>query len=30
MNALIAVLINKKTILVANEGRLLKKCFLGF
>ena len=30
MNALIAVLKNKKTILVANEGRLLKKCFLGF
>ncbi len=30
MNALIAVLKDKKTILVANEARLLKKCFLGF
>ncbi len=30
MNALITAVKNKKTILVANEGRLLKKCFLGF
>ena len=29
MNALIAAIIDKKTILVANEGRLLKKFFLG-
>ncbi len=30
MNAFIAAVIEKKTILVANEGRLLKKSFLGF
>ena len=30
MNAFIAAVINKKTILTANDGRLLKKCFLGF
>ncbi len=30
MNAFIAAVIEKKTILIANEGRLLKKCFLGF
>ena len=29
MNALIAAVLEKKTILVANEGRLLKKSFLG-
>jgi hypothetical protein len=30
MNAFIAAVIEKKTILIANEGRLLKKSFLGF
>jgi|TARA_B110000211_G_scaffold212929_1_gene252952 hypothetical protein len=30
MNAFIAAVIEKKTILTANEGRLLKKSFLGF
>ena len=30
MNALFAVVRDKKTILIANEGRLLKKCLLGF
>ena len=30
MNALLAVVRDKKTILIANEGRLLKKCLLGF
>ena len=30
MNAFIAAVIEKKTILIENEGRLLKKCFLGF
>jgi len=30
MNAFIAAVIEKKTILIANEARLLKKCFLGF
>lgn len=30
MNALIAALFDKKTILIANEARLLKKAFLGF
>ena len=30
MNAFIAAVIQKKTILIANEGRLLKKSFLGF
>ena len=30
MNAFIAAVIDKKTILTANEGRLLKKSFLGF
>ncbi|MBS91831.1 MAG: hypothetical protein CMM95_02105 [Rickettsiales bacterium] len=30
MNALLAVVKDKKTILIANEGRLLKKCLLGF
>jgi len=30
MNAFIAAIIEKKTILIANEARLLKKCFLGF
>ena len=30
MNAFIASVLEKKTILVANEGRLLKKSFLGF
>lgn len=30
MNALFVSVIKKKKILVANEGRLLKKCFLGF
>ena len=29
MNAFIAAVLEKKTILVANEGRLLKKSFLG-
>ena len=29
MNAFIAAVLDKKTILVANEGRLLKKSFLG-
>ncbi len=28
MNSFITAIIDKKTILVANEGRLLKKCFL--
>jgi hypothetical protein len=30
MNAFIAAVIEKRTILIANEGRLLKKSFLGF
>ena len=30
MNAFIAAVIEKKTILTANDGRLLKKSFLGF
>ena len=30
MNALVTALLDKRTILVANEGRLLKKSFLGF
>ena len=30
MNAFIAAVIDKKTILIANDGRLLKKSFLGF
>ena len=30
MNAFIAAVVEKKTILIANEGRLLKKSFLGF
>lgn len=30
MNALLSVIKNNKAIFVANEGRLLKKCFLGF
>ena len=30
MNALLAKVVNKKTLLIANEGRLLKKCILGF
>ena len=30
MNAFIAAVIEKKTILIANDGRLLKKSFLGF
>ena len=30
MNAFIAAVVEKKTILTANEGRLLKKSFLGF
>ena len=30
MNAFIAAVIEKKTILIENEGRLLKKSFLGF
>ena len=30
MNALLAVIRNKKAIFVANDGRLLKKCLLGF
>ena len=30
MNAIISAIKNRKTILVANEARLLKKCFLGF
>ena len=30
MNALFVSVIKKKKILVANEGRLLKKCILGF
>ncbi|MFP6779644.1 MAG: putative manganese transporter, partial [Alphaproteobacteria bacterium] len=29
MNSFISAIINKKTILIANEGRLLKKSFLG-
>ena len=29
MNAILAYLIETKTLAVANEGRLLKKCFLG-
>jgi len=30
MNALLAKVVNRKTLLIANEGRLLKKCILGF
>ena len=30
MNALLAKVVNKKILLIANEGRLLKKCILGF
>ena len=30
MNALIAAIFDKKTLLIANEGRLLKKALLGF
>ncbi len=30
MNALLATVINNKTILIANEGRLLKKCSIAF
>ena len=30
MNDLVTALLDKRTILVANEGRLLKKSFLGF
>ena len=30
MNAIISAIKNRKTILIANEGRLLKKCFFGF
>lgn len=30
MNAILAVIRNNKALIVANDGRLLKKCFLGF
>ena len=30
MNAILSVIKNNKAIFVANEGRLLKKCLLGF
>ena len=30
MNALLATVINNRTILIANEGRLLKKCTVAF
>ena len=30
MNALLAKVVNRKILLIANEGRLLKKCILGF